>query len=289
LKKLTGQGGILRHGSEEQKQRFLPGIAKGDLRLQAFGVTEPNAGSDTTRIETRAVREGDEYIINGQKMFISRLQHSDLMLLLARTAPYDENNRAGNLSVFLVDIHGAGDSLKFEPLETMINHETNTVFIEDLHVPIENRIGEEGQGFRYILGGWNAERILIAAECIGDAHFFIDQAKNYANERNVFGRPIGQNQGIQFPLAEAYAEVEAADLMRYKAANLYDKGLKVGPEASIKAGDICMNTFGGYGMSVEYDIERKFRETHLYKIAPVSNNLILAYLGHNVLGLPRSY
>lgn len=292
-------GTLLRHGSEEQKQRYLPAIASGKSRLQAFGVTEPNAGSDSTRIETQAVRQGDEYIITGQKIFISRVQHSDLMLLLARTSPYDENNRAGNLSVFLVDLEEAGDSVKAVPLETMINHETNVVHIEDLHVPIENRIGEEGQGFRYILSGMNVERILIAAECIGDARFFIEKATAYAKERIVFDRPIGKNQGVQFPIAAAFAQTEAADLMRYKAAARFDTGHKVGPEANIakylaseaawNAANMCMDTFGGYGMAIEYDIERKFRESRLYKVAPVTNNLILSYLGHNVLGLSKSY
>lgn len=292
-------GSLLRHGNEDQKRRYLPDIASGKLRLQAFGVTEPNAGSDTPRIETHAQRSGDEYIINGQKIFTSRVQHSDLMLLLARTAPYDENNRAGNLSLFLVDLQQAGDSVRAEPLDMMINHETNVLFIEDLHVPIENRIGEEGQGFRNILSGMNAERILIAAECIGDGRFFIDQATTYAKERIVFDRPIGQNQGVQFPIADSYAQIEAADLMRYKAAARFDADHNVGPEANMAkylaseaawtAANMCMDTFGGYGLATEYDIERKFREIRLYKIAPVANNLILAYLGQNVLGLPRSY
>jgi acyl-CoA dehydrogenase len=292
-------GTLLRHGSEEQKRRYLPSIASSKTRLQAFAVTEPNAGSDSTRIETRAVRQGDEYIANGQKIFISRVQHSDLMLLLARTSPYDENNRAGNLSVFLVDLEAAGDSVKAVPLETMVNHETNVVHIEDLHIPIENRIGEEGQGFRYILSGMNVERILIAAESIGDARFFIEKATEYARERVVFGSPIGKNQGVQFPIASVYAQTEAADLIRYKAATRFDAGHKVGPEANMakylaseaawNAANMCMDTFGGYGMTVEYDIERKFRESRLYKVAPVTNNLILSYLGHNVLGLPKSY
>ncbi len=292
-------GTLLRHGSEEQKRRFLPGIASGELRLQAFAVTEPNAGTDTTRIETRAERHGEEYIVNGQKIFISRVQHSDLMLLLARTAPYDENNRAGNLSAFIVDLREAGDRVKAEPLETMINHETNVVYLDDLHVPAENRIGEEGKGFRYILSGMNAERILIAAECVGDGHFFVDKATDYAKAREVFGRPIGQNQGVQFPIAAAYAQIEAAALMTYKAAARFDAGLRIGAEANMakylaseaswNAADVCMSTFGGYGMAVEYDIERKFRETRLYKIAPIANNLVLAFLGHNVLGMPRSY
>ena len=292
-------GTLLRHGNEEQNRRFLPAIARGELRLQAFAVTEPNAGSDTTRIETRAERHGDLYIINGQKIFISRVQHSDLMLLLARTSPYDEDNRAGNLSVFIVDLREAADCVRAEPLETMINHETNVVFIEDLHVPVENRIGEEGMGFRYILSGMNAERILIAAECIGDGRFFIDRATDYATKREVFGRPIGQNQGIQFPIAAAYAQIEAAALMTHKAAARFDAGQRISAEANLakylaseaswNAADVCMSTFGGYGMAVEYDIERKFRETRLYKIAPVANNLVLAFLGHNVLGMPRSY
>lgn len=292
-------GIFLRHGSEEQKRKFLPDIASGSLRLQSFAVTEPNAGTDTTRIETRAERRGDEYIVNGQKIFISRVQHSDLMLLLARTSPYDENNRAGNLSAFIVDLREAGNCVKAELLETMINHETNVVHIEDLHVPVENRIGEEGKGFRYILTGMNAERILIAAECIGDGRFFIDKATYYANERKVFGRPIGQNQGIQFPIAAAYAQIEAAALVTYKAASRHDSGQKIGAEANMakylaseaswNAADICMSTFGGYGMAIEYDIERKFRETRLYKIAPIANNLVLAFIGHNVLGMPRSY
>jgi len=292
-------GTLLHHGNDEQKKKYLPGIARGDVRLQAFGVTEPNAGSDSTRIETRAVRDGDDYIVNGQKIFISRVQHSDLMLLLARTSPYDENNRAGNLSVFIVDLKKAGSSVKVTPLETMINHETNILHIEDLHISAENRIGEEGQGFRYILSGMNVERILIAAESVGDAKFFIDKATKYANEREVFGIPIGQNQGVQFPIAAAYAQTEAADLMRYKAATRFDGGHKVGPEANMAkylaseaawtAANMCMDTFGGYGMAVEYNIERKFRESRLYKVAPVTNNLILSYLGHNVLGLPKSY
>ncbi len=292
-------GTLLRHGSEEQKRRYLPAIASGRTRLQAFGVTEPNAGSDSTRIETRAIRQGDEYIVSGQKIFISRVQHSDLMLILARTSPYDENNRTGNLSVFLVDLETAGDNIKAVPLETMVNHETNVVHLEDLHIPVENRIGEEGQGFRYILSGMNVERILIAAECIGDARFFIEKATDYAKERVVFGSPIGKNQGVQFPIAAAYAQTEAADLIRYKAAARFDTGHKVGPganmakylasEAAWTAANMCMDTFGGYGMAIEYDIERKFRESRLYKVAPVTNNLILSYLGHNVLGLPKSY
>ncbi len=292
-------GALLRHGSEAQKQKYLPAIARGELRLQAFGVTEPNAGSDTTRIETTAARRGDAYIINGQKIFTSRVQHSDLMLLLARTAPYEEKNRAGNLSLFLVDLRAAGKSVRAVPLEMMINHETNVVYIEDLRVPVENRIGEEGAGFRYILDGMNAERILIAAECIGDGHFFVDRATAYAKTRVVFDRPIGQNQGVQFPIAAAYAQIQAADLMRYKAAAMFDAKKKAGAEANLAkylaseaacaAADVCMTTLGGYGLAVEYDVERKFRETRLFKIAPVTNNLVLAYIGQNVLGMPRSY
>ncbi len=292
-------GTLLRHGSDAQKRRYLPGIASGKIRLQAFGVTEPNAGSDSTRIETRAVREGEHYVLNGQKIFTSRVQHSDLMLLLARSAPYDEQDRAGNLSVFLVDLQSAGDHIQVSPLETMINHETNILYIENLRVPLENRIGTEGQGFRYILSGMNVERILIAAECIGDARFFIERAVDYARERIVFDRPIGQNQGVQFPIAAAYAQTEAADLVRYQAAVRFDAGHNVGREANLakylaseaawQAANMCMDTFGGYGMAREYDIERKFRESRLYKVAPVTNNLVLAYLAHKVLGLPKSY
>ncbi len=292
-------GTLLRHGSDAQKRRYLPGIASGKIRLQAFGVTEPNAGSDSTRIETRAVREGEHYVLNGQKIFTSRVQHSDLMLLLARSAPYDEQDRAGNLSVFLVDLQSAGDRIQVSPLETMINHETNILYIENLRVPLENRIGTEGQGFRYILSGMNVERILIAAECIGDARFFIERAVDYARERIVFDRPIGQNQGVQFPIAAAYAQTEAADLVRYQAAVRFDAGHNVGREANLakylaseaswQAANMCMDTFGGYGMAREYDIERKFRESRLYKVAPVTNNLVLAYLAHKVLGLPKSY
>ncbi len=286
-------GSLLRHGSSAQKEKYLPPIASGELRLQAFGVTEPNAGSDTTRIETSAVRNGDTYIVNGQKAFISRVKHSDLMLLLARTTPYDESNRAGNLSLFLIDLRSAAEHVNTVPLATMINHDTNMMYIEDLEVPVDNRIGEEGMGFRYILDG------IIAAECIGDGRFFIDKAAGYAKERRVFGRPIGQNQGVQFPLATAYAHVEAASLMCYQAAARFDAERPVGPqanmakylasEASWEAADVCMDTFGGYGMTTEYDIERKFRETRLYQIAPVTNNLILAYLAQKVLGLPKSY
>jgi acyl-CoA dehydrogenase len=292
-------GALLRHGSEAQKQRFLPGIADGSLRLQAFGVTEPNAGSDTTRIQTMAVRQGDSYIVNGQKIFTSRVQHSDLMLLLARTTPLDAvRDRTQGLSIFLVDLREAGSSIEVRPLAAMINHETNEVFFDNLRIPADRLIGEEGQGFRYILDGMNAERILIAAECIGDGHWFVERASSYASQREVFGRSIGQNQGVQYPIAQSYAAIEAADLMRYKAAWLFDQGEKCGAEANMakmlaaeaswQAANACLDTHGGYGFAVEYDVERKFRETRLYRVAPVSNNLILNYISQHVLGLPRS-
>ncbi|MFQ5612844.1 MAG: acyl-CoA dehydrogenase family protein [Anaerolineae bacterium] len=293
-------GTLLRHGSEAQKSRYLPRIASGELRLQAFGVTEPDAGSDTTRIRTRAERRGDRYVVNGQKVFTSRAEHSDLMLLLARTAPYDPDHRALGLSAFLVDLRRAvGRGLQIRPLETMINHATTELFFDNLEIPAENLIGQEGQGFRYILDGMNAERILIAAECIGDGRWFIERAARYATGRHVFGRPIGANQGVQFPLAAAHARLEAADLMRWKAARLFDAGQPCGPEANMakllaseaawEAANACLDAHGGYGFATEYDVERKFRETRLYRIAPVNNNLILAYLGHKVLGMPRSY
>lgn len=293
-------GTLLRHGSAEQKRRYLPAIAAGTLRLQAFAVTEPNAGSDTTRIETTAVRKGDRYVINGQKVFTSRVQHSDLMLLLARTTPLDQvAKRTDGLSVFLVDLRTVGKGLTVQPLELMINHETNALFFEDLEVPAENLIGAEGMGFRYILDGWNAERILIAAECIGDGRWFVERAASYARERVVFDRPIGQNQGVQFPIARAHANVEAADLVRYKAAWLFDQGKPCGAEANLakllaseaawEAANVCLTVHGGYGLAVEYDVERKFRETRLFVVAPVNNNLVLAYIGQHVLGLPRSY
>ena len=293
-------GTLLKHGSDEQKRRYLPGIASGELRLQAFGVTEPNAGSETTRIQTTAVREGDRYIVNGQKVWTSRVKQSDLLLLLARTTPYDElADKTRGLSVFLVDLREAGDAIEVRPLETMINHATNELFINDLAVPAENLIGEEGMGFRYIIDGWNAERILIAAEAIGDGRWFVDRAVRYANERVVFGRPIGANQGVQFPIAQAYAHVEAADAIRYKAAALFDAGRKCGAEANMakllaseaswEAANVCLTVHGGYGLATEYDVERKFRESRLYIVAPINNNLVLAYLGQHVLGLPRSY
>jgi acyl-CoA dehydrogenase len=294
-------GTILRHGSPEQKARYLPAIAAGRLRLQAFGVTEPTTGSDTTHLKTTAVRRGDRYVINGQKVFISRVQHSDMMLLLARTTPLEAvRRRSEGLSVFLVDLREAvGRGLSVQPLRTMMNHETNALFFDNVEVPAENLIGEEGQGFRYILDGMNAERILIAAECVGDGYWFIDRATRYAQERVVFGRPIGQNQGIAFPLARAWANVRAADLMRFEAAARFDRGEPCGAEANVakllaseaswEAANVAVQTYGGYGFVADMDIERKFRETRLYQVAPISTNLILAYVAEHVLGLPRSY
>ena len=294
-------GTLLRHGSEEQKKKYLPGIASGELRLQAFGVTEPGSGTDTTSIRTFAKREGDEYVVNGQKVWTSRAEHSDLMLLLARTTPKDEvTKRTDGLSVFLVDLRKSlNHGVTIRPISTMINHATTEVFIDDLRIPAEQRIGEEGKGFRYILDGMNAERILIGAECIGDSRWFIQKASEYAKDRKVFQRPIGQNQGIQFPIAKAYAQSEAADLMVRKAASLFDSGKPCGKEANMakllaadaswEAADVCLQTHGGFGFAEEYDIERKFRETRLYQIAPVSTNLILSYLAEHVLGLPRSF
>ena len=293
-------GTLLRHGSEEQKQRYLPLIAQGKLRLQAFGVTEPNAGSETTRIETMAVRKGDRYVVNGQKIFISRVLQSDLMLLLARTTPYDElKDKTQGLSTFLVDLKNIKGNLEVKPLELMINHHTNVLFFDNVEIPVENLIGKEGMGFRYIIDGWNAERILVAAEAIGDGYWFVERAAKYASERKVFGRPIGSNQGIQFPIALAYAHVEAANLVRYQAASKYDSKERCGAEANMakllssqaawEAANVCLSTHGGYGFATEYDVERKFRETRLLTEAPVSNNLVLAYVGQHVLGLPRSY
>ncbi len=295
-------GTLLRHGSEAQKRAYLQRIASGELRLQAFAVTEPAAGSETTRIQTTAVRRGDRYIVNGQKVFISRAEHSDLMLLLARTTPYEAlADKTRGLSVFLVDLRAAVErgTVQIRPIRTMLNHHSTELFIADLEVAAENLIGEEGMGFRYIIDGWNAERVLLAAECIGDGRWFVDRATAYAKERVVFGRPIGANQGVQFPLARAHARLEAANLMRWHAAAKFDRGEPCGPEANMakllaaeaswEAANVCLDTFGGYGFAAEYDVERKFRETRLYKVAPVSDNLILAYLGHNVLGLPRSY
>ena len=294
-------GTILRHGSTKQKSEYLPKIASGELRLQAFGVTEPTSGSDTTRILTKAIREGDHYIINGQKIWTSRSEYSDLMLLLARTSPREEvKKRHNGISVFLIDLRDAIEGgLTIKPIPTMINHATTEVFFDDLRVPAENLIGTEGEGFRYILDGMNAERILIAAECIGDARWFIEKASSYARDRIVFGRPIGQNQGIQFPIARAYAATEAADLLVAKAAALFDSNKTCGAEANMakmlaseasgQAADMCMQTHGGFGFAEEFDIERKFRETRLYQVAPISTNLILSYIAEHILDLPRSY
>jgi len=294
-------GTLLRHGSDDQKSRYLAKIASGELRLQAFGVTEPASGTDTTRMRTQATRDGDNYIVNGQKVFISRAEHSDLMILLARTTPRDEvKKRADGLSVFMVDMREAlGNGMSINPIDTMMNHASTEIFFSDLKVPAENLIGEEGKGFRYILDGMNAERILIASECIGDARWFIDKASSYASEREVFGRPIGANQGIQFPIAQAYAQTEAASLMVDKAAELFDAGKPCGSEANMAkmlaseaswfAGDTCVQTHGGYGFAAEYDIERKFREARLYRVAPISTNLILSHIGTHVLGMPKSF
>ena len=292
-------GTLLRHGSEAQKNHYLPRIASGELRLQAFGVTEPTTGSDTTKLKTTAVRRGERYVINGQKVFTSRAQQSDIMLLLARTTPIDQvKKKSEGLSVFLVDLHNA-KGLTITPIETMMNHSTNQLFLDDLEVPAENLIGEEGKGFRYILDGMNAERILIAAECIGDGYWFIDRTTAYAKERVIFDRPIGQNQGIQFPIARAYVNIEAANLMRFRAAELFDckqpcgaeanMAKLLGADASWEAANAAVQTHGGYGFAAEYDIERKFRETRLYQVAPISTNLILSYVAEHVLGLPRSY
>jgi len=295
-------GTILRHGSDSQKERYLPLIASGELRLQAFGVTEPTSGTDTLSLRTTAKREGnDYYVINGQKIWTSRAEHSDLMLLLARTTPKEQaKKRTDGLSVFLVDMRLAqGASISINPIRTMMNHATTQIFFDDLRVPAENLIGEEGQGFRYILAGMNAERILIAAECIGDAKWFITKATQYAKDRALFGRPIGQNQGVQFPIARAYAQMRAAELMVHEAARKYDAGADIGAEANMAkllaadaswaAADMCVQTHGGFGFAEEYDIERKFRETRLYQVAPISTNMILSYLAEHVLGLPRSY
>ncbi|MCH7956893.1 MAG: acyl-CoA/acyl-ACP dehydrogenase [Proteobacteria bacterium] len=294
-------GTLLRHGSEAQKAAYLPGIAAGELRLQAFAVTEPTSGTDTSRIRTTAVRDGDAYVVNGQKVWTSRAEHSDLMLLLARTAPREAGEKPHDgMSVFLLDMRQAlGHGLSIRPLRAMINHHTTEVFFDELRIPADSLIGEEGRGFRYLLDGLNAERILIAAEAIGDARWFIEKARTYATERVVFDRPIGQNQGIQFPIARAYAATEAADLMVNKAAELFDGGEACGAEANMakllaadaswQAADMCLQTHGGFGFAEEYDVERKFRETRLFQVAPISTNLILAYLAEHVLGLPRSY
>jgi len=296
-------GTMLRHGSEEQKNEYLPKIASGELRLQAFGVTEPEAGTDTTQLTTTARRspDGDHYLVNGRKIYISRVQHSDLMILLARTTPLDEVKRKSEgLSVFIFDLREAvGNGLTINPRRVMINNETNELVFEDLEIPASGLIGEEGKGFRYILDGMNAERILIAAECVGNGRWFVDHATRRANERAVFGRPIGQNQGIQFPLARAHISVEAADLMRFRAAELFDRGepcgaqanmaLLLAADASWEAANAAMQTFGGYSYDAEYDVERKFRETRLFQVAPISTNLILSYVGEHVLGMPRSF
>jgi acyl-CoA dehydrogenase len=294
-------GTLLRHGSEEQKKEYLPGIASGEIRLQAFGVTEPDAGTDTTSLRTTATRRGDHFVINGRKIYISRVQHSDFMILLARTTPRDRVKRKSEgLSVFLFDLREAiGNGLTVKPRRVMINNETNELLFEGLEIPASALIGEEGKGFRYILDGMNAERILIAAECVGNGRWFIDKTTQRARERVVFGRPIGQNQGIQFPIAKAYARVEAADLMRFRAADLYERGEPSGAEANMalmltaqaawEAGNVAMQTFGGYGYDAEYDVERKFRETRLFQVAPISTNLILSYIAEHVLGLPRSF
>jgi acyl-CoA dehydrogenase len=294
-------GTLLRHGSEEQKSEWLPKIASGQLRLQAFGVTEPDAGLDTLRIRTRARRDGDRYVVNGQKIWTSRALQSDLMLLLARTNdPDDEHPRWWGLSTFLVDLRAASaEQIRIQPIETMLNHNTTEVFIDGLEIPARNRIGEEGLGFRYILDGMNAERILIAAECVGDGRWFIERAVAHAKDRVVFGRPIGQNQGVAFPMAWAHARIEAADLMRIRAAELYERGEKCAAEANMakllaadaswEAANACLDTHGGFGFATEFDVERKFRETRLYQVAPVSTNMILSFLAQNVLGLPRSY
>ena len=295
-------GTVLRHGSDEQKQKYLPGIAAGELRMQAFGVTEPTSGTDTLSLRTTAVKnDAGDYVINGQKIWTSRVEHSDLMLLLARTQSKDEvEKRTDGLSVFLVDLRDAvGNGMDIKPIRTMINHATTEVFFDDLVIPANSLIGEEGKGFRYILDGMNAERILIAAECIGDARWFIKKATDYANDRQVFGREIGKNQGIQFPIADAYMATEAANLMVEKAAEVYEGGGRAGAEANMakylaseaswQAADMCMQTHGGFAFAEEYDVERKFRETRLYRIAPVSNNLVLSFIGEHVLGMPKSY
>jgi len=294
-------GTVLRHGSDAQKQRYLPEIAAGRLRLQAFGVTEPTSGTDTLSLRTAAVRQGDRYVVNGQKVWTSRAEHSDLMLLLARTTPVDQVQKKGEgLSVFLVDLREVrGKGLTIRPIRTMMNHATTELFFDQMEIPADSLVGAEGKGFRYILDGMNAERILIAAECIGDARWFLRTATSYAKERKVFGRPIGQNQGVQFPLAKAYAQSEAAALMVAEAARRFDAGEPCGPqanmakmlaaEASWAAGEACLQTHGGFGFAEEFDVERKFRETRLYQVAPISTNLILAYLSEHVLGLPRSY
>ena len=294
-------GTVLRHGSEQQKNLYLPKIATGELRLQAFGVTEPNAGSDTTKLQTTAIRQGDTYVVNGQKMFISRVLQSDLMLLLARTTPVDQvKKKTDGLSVFLIDIrHLKGKGLEVRPLKMMMNHSTNALFFDNMEIPADSLIGHEGKGFSYILDGMNAERILVASDSLGDARWFIEKAVAYSSQRVIFGKPIGANQGVQFPIAKAHMAIEAADLMRTKAAKMFDAGVPCGPEANmakylaseaaIEAGNACIDCHGGYGFAEEYDIERKFRESRLYRAAPINNNLVMAYVGEHVLGMPRSY
>jgi len=298
---MYNMGTLLRHGSEEQKRRYLPKIATGELRLQSMAVTEPTTGTDTTRIKTVAAKKGDRYVVNGQKVWISRVQHSDLMILLARTTPLAEVRRKSEgMSIFIVDIEQAmAGGMTVRPIPNMVNHETNELFFDNLEIPAENLIGEEGKGFKYILDGLNAERTLIAAECIGDGYWFIDRAAKYASERVVFDRPIGQNQGVSFPIAEAYIEVEAANLMRFRACELFDSHQNCGAEANMakhlaakaswEAANVCLQTHGGFGFACEYDVERKFRETRLYLVAPISTNLVFSYIAEHVLGMPRSF
>ena len=298
---MYNMGTLLRHGSDEQKKLYLPKIASGELRLQSMAVTEPTTGTDTTKLKTTAVKKGDRYVINGQKVWISRIQHSDLMILLARTTPLaDVKKKSEGMSIFIVDLHQAiGKGMDVRPIANMVNHETNEVFFDNLEIPAENLIGVEGQGFKYIMDGLNAERTLIAAECIGDAYWFIDRARRYANDRVVFDRPIGKNQGIQFPIADSYIETEAANLMRFKACELFDRHEPCGAEsnmakylaakASWEAANVCMQTHGGFGFACEYDVERKFRETRLYQVAPISTNLIYSFVAEHLLGLPRSF
>ena len=298
---MYNMGTLLRHGSKAQKDFYLPKIASGELRLQSMGVTEPTTGTDTTKIKTTAVKKGDRYVVNGQKVWISRIQHSDLMILLARTTPLAEvTKKSEGMSIFIVDLRTAiGNGMTVRPIRNMVNHETNELFFENLEIPVENLIGEEGKGFKYILDGLNAERALIAAECIGDGYWFIDKVTKYVNERIVFGRPIGQNQGVQFPIAKAYVNIEAASLMRYKACELFDAGQPCGAEANMakmlaadaswEAANACLQYHGGFGFASEYDVERKFRETRLYQVAPISTNLILSYVAEHILGMPRSF
>jgi acyl-CoA dehydrogenase len=298
---MYNMGTLLRHGSTEQKNLYLPKIAAGELRLQSMGVTEPTTGTDTTKIKTTAVRKGDRYVINGQKVWISRVQHSDLMILLARTTPLDQvTKKSEGMSIFIVDLRDAiGKGLTVRPILNMVNHETNELFFDNLEIPAENLIGEEGKGFKYILDGLNAERALIAAECIGDGYWFVDRVSAYVKDRIVFGRPIGQNQGVQFPIARAHINVEAASLMRYEACRLFDANLPCGAQANMakllaadaswEAANACLQFHGGFGFACEYDVERKFRETRLYQVAPISTNLILSYVAEHILGLPRSF